>query len=467
MSVLGCQVLTAQSPRNIDLPDSINVAKAEPQFLVGNIIITGNKKTKPYIILREIPFHSGETYSVADLVKKFEQARRQLLNTTLFHTAVVAAERYAGDTVHVVVELKERWYLFPLPYFKLVDRNLNQWLVEHKASFSRVNYGVKIVHNNATGRNDKFNFTLISGYTRQFSVNYGRAYIDKQLKWGMNAGFGIGKNREVNYLTLNNKQVFLKDNDEYNRSFVRANIGVTYRRAIKTRHLFGVAYSAEKVGDSVVALNPNYFGGGHKYLNFPTLYYTLDYSDLDYNPYPTKGYAGQVALSKSGFGSGYNSWQLNIKATGSWHLSPKFFWSLNVFGGIKLPLKQPFYNHRFLGYGENYLQGYEYYVIDGSAGGYLKATLYRRLFDFKIKLPPRKKGLEPERIPFLIVAKIYGNTGYVHHPDPGENLLSNKMLYSGGIGIDIVTLYDVTFKLEWSFNPLGQNGLFLHRRSIF
>jgi len=466
VSAVWCQTLFAQ-PSGTQPPDSNSITVTDPELLVGEITITGNKKTKPYIILREIPFQSGETYTLKDLVKKFEQARRQLMNTALFHTVVVFASRYEGSTVHIAVELKERWYLFPLPSFKLVDRNLNQWLVEQKASLTRVNYGIKIVHNNATGRNDKFNFMLINGYSRQFSVSYRRAYIDKHLKWGMNAGLGVGKIREVNYNTVNDKQVFLKDNDEFNRSFVWANIGLTYRRAIQTRHHFGIAYSAETVGDSVVTLNPNYFKNGHKQMNFPTLYYTMDYSDVDYIPYPTKGYTGQVALSKSGFGKGYNCWQINVKAMGSWHLSKKLFYSLQAFGGLKLPLKQPYFNQRFLGYGENYLQGYEYYVIDGSAGGYLKATLYRRLLDFHIKLPPRKKGKDPERIPISIVSKIYGNTGYVHNPSPGENLLSNKMLYSGGIGIDIVTIYDITFKLEWSFNQLGQNGLFLHRRSIF
>jgi hypothetical protein len=38
------------------------------------------------------------------------------------------------------------------------------------------------------------------------------------------------------------------------------------------------------------------------------------------------------------------------------------------------------------------------------------------------------------------------------------------MLYSGGLGIDILTLYDFTLKLEWSFNQIGQNGLYLHNR---
>ncbi len=71
------------------------------------------------------------------------------------------------------------------------------------------------------------------------------------------------------------------------------------------------------------------------------------------------------------------------------------------------------------------------------------------------------------RIPITFYGKVFGNTGYVHNPQPGNNFLTNKMLYSGGFGIDIFTLYDVTLKFEWSFNQLGQNGIFLHRNSVF
>ena len=119
-----------------------------------------------------------------------------------------------------------------------------------------------------------------------------------------------------------------------------------------------------------------------------------------------------------------------------------------------------------LGYSDVYLQGYEYYVIDGVVAGYLKAALNRKLFNFSIRLPVVRK-LTPQRIPVSFYGKIYGNAGYVYNKNPGENTLTNKMLYSGGIGIDVLTMYDFTLKLEWSFNQLGQNGLFLHRKSIF
>ena len=45
--------------------------------------------------------------------------------------------------------------------------------------------------------------------------------------------------------------------------------------------------------------------------------------------------------------------------------------------------------------------------------------------------------------------------------------LNNRLLYSGGFGIDILTLYDINLRIEYSFNQLGEKGLFLHNQSGF
>jgi len=435
-------------------------------FAVRNIIITGNKKTRDNIILREVPFKPGEQYLLQELVKKFEDARRQLMNTTLFHEVTVALKSFEGYNVDVLIDVRERWYIFPVPYFKPIDRNINQWIVEQNASLSRVNYGIKVLYNNTTGRNDRLRLYLINGYTKQVSFNYGGLFIDKKLRWGFNLGFEVGKNREVNYNTIGDKQVFIKDNNNYLRSFVHAKAEATYRRATKTFHSFGIGYSKETVNDTIVKLNPSYFKSGYKSIQFPEIYYNQTYFDLDYIPYPTKGYAAIVSIAKKGFNTTTNLWQLSAKGSGTWHLSHKIFFNLNAFGIIKLPFAQSYFNQRLLGYSDVFIQGYEYYVIDGVAGGYIKTTLTRELFKFNIRMPG-KKGKDPLNVPIHIFGKIYGNSGYVYNPQPGNNSLSNKILNSGGIGIDILTFYDFTMKFEWTFNQLGQNGLFLHRKSIF
>lgn len=473
VAIASCQFLRAQEPgSDIAMPaysDSLlatdTLPGAEEYFAVRNIILEGNKRTKPDVILRELPFKPGDGYLLRDLVKKFEIGRRQLMNTTLFHEAIISLKRAEGYNVDVLVQVKERWYIFPIPYFKPVDRNLNQWLVEQKASLKRVNYGLKLMYNNVTGRNDKLRFWLISGYTRQFSFNYDRLYFDKQMKWGFNTGFNMGKNREINYNSVDNKQVFYRDED-YVRKFMNFYGELTYRRAIRTRHRIGLAYTREEVADTVLKLNPGYFPSSRRRIEYPELYYTMTYYYLDYIPYPTKGYAAEVTLAKKGINKATNLWQLSAKGSGNWPTGKKSFFSLNAFGILKLPFRQPYYHQRLLGYSDVFLQGYEYYVVDGSAGGYLKASFTRKLFNFDIQLPGTRK-LAPKRIPFNFYGRIYGNTGYIYNPYPGDNYLSNKMLYSAGVGLDITSIYDFTLKLEWSFNQLGQNGLFLHRKTIF
>ena len=198
--ILLCScIVVAQTDPVTSVPDSIAMQPTATIIEVGAIELTGNKKTKGFIILREIPFKTGDTYPLDVLVKKFEDGRQQLMNTSLFHSVTIAAKNFEGAKINVSITVIERWYLFPIPYFKPVDRNINQWIVEQKASLSRVNYGAKLLYNNVTGRNDNLRFNIINGYTKQLSFSYNRPYIDKKLKWGARVSFEAGKNKEINY----------------------------------------------------------------------------------------------------------------------------------------------------------------------------------------------------------------------------------------------------------------------------
>jgi outer membrane protein assembly factor BamA len=465
--LLTCvQLFSQQSTVAPSLNDDTKLSDNTVPFTVRNIIITGNKKTKASIILRELPFKSFDQFPLQQLVAKFDDARKQLMNTTLFHEVIVSLKSVEGYNVDILIEVKERWYLFPVPYFKFVDRNLNQWLVQNKASLTRVNYGVKLIYNNATGHRDKLNIWLMNGYTKQVSMNYDRFYFDKQLKWGAKVGLSLGKNHEVSYNTVNNKEVFLKDTNDYIHSFFKTNFELTYRPAIKTRHRFGIGYTEEKVEDTIVKLNPTYFTSERNKIHFPEIYYTVDYSDVDYIPYPLKGFEAKASISKKGFNNIVNVWELSLSTGNYWEFFPKWYFSVNTMGDLKLPLKQPFFNTRLMGYGDMSMQGYEYYVIDGVAGGIVQTSFSRSIFDFRIPLPKSKKRTI-NYIPFKIYGKIFGNAGYVYNPEQGDNRLNNRMLYSGGFGIDILTAYDLNIRLEWSFNQLGENGVYLHRKKYF
>jgi hypothetical protein len=77
---------------------------------------------------------------------------------------------------------------------------------------------------------------------------------------------------------------------------------------------------------------------------------------------------------------------------------------------------------------------------------------------FKIKQLPY--------IPFSFYAKTFANFGFAYNKKEFETNLNNRFLYSGGFGIDIISLYDLKLSLEFSYNQLGEKGLFLHARNI-
>jgi hypothetical protein len=241
------------------------------------------------------------------------------------------------------------------------------------------------------------------------------------------------------------------------------NIDITYRPAIRTRNTLRIAYIKQQVDPTIIHLNPKYFTAGSTTLSFPEISYKLEFSDLDYNPYPQKGMSGEVSLLKRGFNSDFSMWQFAAKGTKHGFLAPKLSYSLGASGVLRVPFDQPFINQRLLGYGDFYLRGLEKYVIDGVGAMLLKTTLRRQVFQFYIPTPFRSH----DRIPFTFFAKTYADAGYTYTRTSLSNTLNNRMLYTGGFGVDVLTFYDLSFKFEYSFNQMGQSGFFLHFKNDF
>lgn len=435
--------------------------KDSSYLVVRNIIVTGNKQTRTSVIQREISTVPGDTIYLRDLANTLEERRKQLLNTSLFLNVTANIKNWNGDNADLVFEVWERWYTFAYPIFKLADRNFNQWWVEKKHSLDRVNIGVSGTQENLTGRNDALNAAIQFGYTQRFALQYNLPYIDKHFRHGLGIIASYKRNREVNDSTSNNKQQFFRK-DEFLRQVYVVGLNYSYRRAINTRHQVFVNYNYEKVADSVAILNPNYLGKGRTKVSFLDITYRLTYIKADSWVYPLKGFNLVAEVGKKGLGplDDVNDVHFRLNMAKYWELRPKTFAALGIRSQAKLSNEQPYINQQALGYGDDYLRGLEYYVIDGTSFAVLKSTLRQELLSFKVKLPivPKKFNTVPVRI----LAKVFGDAGYAYSKFPGNGFLNNRMLYTAGVGVDIVSFYDTCLRIEYSFNQLGQKGLFLH-----
>lgn len=441
-------------------PDSVNVL-----VTVTDIVLTGFKKTKPYIIEREVPFKKGEYILYSNLESKLSLCKQQLINTTLFVDVDVKSVSLDSNHIFIFINVKERWYLFPIPYFRIVSRNFNTWWVEENHDLNRVEYGLKFMQNNVSGRNDHLNFWLISGYTQQFSIRYDNPNIDNKLKHGINIGFGFKRNRELNYgmdSVHPNKIGFVKQDNRFliNQSYV--DLAYTYRPAIKTRHTIRASYVNTSVDDAVLKLNPAYFASSVTRLKYCDLSYDLSYTNLDYIPYPLKGFSGNATLYKR-FGKNANFWQLSGKGNYNVKLFTNSYVQLQATGLIRLPFNQPYFSNGMMGSTDFYMRGLEYYVIEGVAGGVARATVKNELLSFNIKNPVNSKT--HDKIPIRVFLKGYGDLGYSYTPNYGISRLNNKFLHTWGAGIDIVTFYDIVLRFEYSFNQLGDQAMFFHTQN--
>jgi hypothetical protein len=435
-------------------------------LIVRNILVTGNRKTKTNIVLRELKLEPGDTIYADDLTAFLEEKRQQLLNSSLFLTVNIYTSGRRVHSTDLHVDVLERQYFLALPILSLADRNFNVWWVREHHSLDRLNYGLKIYQNNMTGKNDRLSLTLQHGYKRQYALQYQLPYFDKDLKQGIGVFVSYSHNREVNFQSVKNQQQYIRQ-DYFLRQQFSFGLNYTYKKAIRLKHKLSLTYNMYKVKDTVLKANPHFFPDGHLTQKYLELAYTFTYTGADVWAYPLRGFNITAGVTRRGFGmlGSVNETIVNADASQYWTLFPKTYAQMELLGSAHFPKSQPYFLVQGMGYYENYLRGLEYFVVESDHFGILRNTLKRQVLAFQVHSHLLPHAFST--IPVHLYLKAYGDMGYSWNADPGTSMLDNRLLYTWGFGADIVTFYDAVLRVEYSFNQLGQKGLFLHFKSTF
>ena len=431
---------------------------------IDKIFIVGNKVTKDRIILREVDFEEGDFLSKEELNVYVDRIEEKIFNTNLFNKVTIDLVELAPNKVDVLIRVSERWYFFPIPQIRLVDRNFNDWWVNQNADLSRLEYGIKLYHYNMRGRNERLTLNIQFGFTKQFGFRYSIPYLDAKQRNGIEFGGSYAEQTNVAFQTIDHKQKFL-DLETVARSRYSALLGYTYRKNFFDFHNVRLTYRDTKVADSVVTLNPNYFGDGRTRQQFFQLSYTYTRDFRDVVAYPTRGYKLQITLAKNGLGVFDDINQLNLNAAyvKYFDLGKNFFASNFTSGYLNLAENQPYANYLGLGYNDNFIRGYELNLIEGQSFLLNKSTFSYRVLQgektFK-KMPIEQFSI----LPYAIYVKTFFDLGYVDNFPNYElnSRLTNVPIFGYGVGIDVHSLYDFVGRFEYSINDQGQTGFYLH-----
>jgi outer membrane protein assembly factor BamA len=446
-------------------------------FIVGEVVILGNVRTKPHILTRELDFSTGDTIYTANLKAIKEINENKVFNTGLFVSATIqfaGGDSYEGAVApvirNVLIVVKERWFTYPNIIFELADRNLNEWWYDRGRDLSRTDYGFWFTQKNFRGRNEVLSVKLQGGFNQKFDLNYRIPYINKKQLAGAGFYASYATNKNIAIQTLGNKLDFI-GSEEVLRTRLNLSAIYTYRSGFYRFHQAELKYNYNTINDTVAALNPSYFlNGKTKQRFFSAVYsYTIDRRNI--RAYPLSGYHSRFQVEQLGI---LSSDDIRITRMGAQfaHYQP-LGWNLylaNEVNGrltVNYNTPQPYNELRALGYGNRIIRGYEYYVIDGQHYVMSKNSLRKRILDRKIEMGRAVPIRQFQSIPIAVYLKSHFDAGYVHdqfseHLNPR---FSNNLLTGAGLGIDIVSYYDAVFRIEYSINRAMERGFFIHLKS--
>jgi outer membrane protein assembly factor BamA len=433
-------------------------------LIISKLIITGNKITRMPVISRELLIHEGDTLARFVYDRAVERTRENLMNTGLFNFVTITDQPLEHNSVAVIIDLKERWYIFPVPVFELVDRNFNEWV--RTGEWDRVNYGAYLNWDNFRGRNEALRMLFRWGYSQRIGFSYSIPYINKNQEEGMSFGFAYGRNRESHYGVRNSEQLLYKDFDRYVRKEIYGGIRYTRRNGFYTTGTFSIDYRYNSIADTLAVLNPDFLGNGRTGQELLTIAWQFRRDRRDYKVYPLKGYLFDFDAVKNGVGLLKNEpdllyFQTQVKYFHQ--LADRWYLASSVKGKLSGQSEAPYFNQRGFGFLNDFVRGYEYYVIPGQNFVLNRNTLKFALLPTQVISLPFKSLEKFRTIPYAFYLNANFDMGYVRDKQFGsDNPLGNTLLYGYGVGIDYVTYYNLVFRLEYSFNKLGENGFFLH-----
>lgn len=439
---------------------------AQESVLVEYIIVTGNQRTREHVILREVKVKTGDSIALAEIEAIKSEAIKTLTQTQLFNFVDIEHIFIDSTRLHLHINVRERWYIWPGVVFSLAETNLNSWW--QNKDFERINYGFFVQDMNFRGRKEKLTINFQYGWKRRIGLNYQVPGLNKKRTMGAGIELFYANNREINYASVNNERLFQKW-DHFVQEEITIGGKFEYRPRYYNINRFNVGINTVIINDSVKQIAPNYLPSGLSRSQHFYFSYGFKREKRDNIGYPLTGYVFDSSLDQDGIGVLNENDIIMTKALVTLnthhHLSGRWFFANGIKGKWTIfnPRNVPYYFQRGLGYGNAFIRGYELEVIDGQ-----HYILYKSNFKYQIiekKVVDLNFGSfdKFDKFHYSLFLNAFGDAGYVQdNINAAVNPLANTWQYAYGLGLDFVTYYDLVIRFEGSINQQGRPGFYIH-----
>ena len=436
-------------------------------YTVAEIQIVGNNYTKERYILQEMSLHKDSTYCSKQWQEWLDKNEKLLYATNLFHTVQATWEVLPKKRVKIVMTLKERWFLYPLVHFEIEDYSYRYWWNNLNRDLNYISYGIGLYHINFTGLGDRLNVYFNFGNEPAVELFYKIPY--KQKRSGALIGYTFSsiyrRLRTVVARNKSNRPQVLQAMDAFYGTFTTNTFAVNYRPKVGIRHKFISGFQYVGISDTLHRLNPEFVqsaaqGSGKRRRNV-VVSYELRLGDRIYHRYPLDSQQFWLHLTRYGTGifSEINLSRIRLRYVKYIDVGRNWYISTLWHGAVSIPFEQAFYNAESLHFYQR-LRGYDNYFIQGPLLFRGNIIAKKQVFNWNLGLKNSKNKLLQQFAHFPLVGYVYAyaNMGYARsYPYQQELFLNDTLLYGGGLGVDILTFYDILIGGFYAFTRHGRN----------
>ncbi|NLN73577.1 MAG: hypothetical protein GX140_04985 [Bacteroidales bacterium] len=440
------------------------------EILVSKIEIEGNNRTKTEIVLREIEFVAGDTILLTVFEDRLERSKENLTNTSLFNFVSIDYNLISESEVFVFVKLVERWYILPFGAYSLMEGDLNTWWQEKNMNHIAI-HG-HLLDFNFKGRREQVLGRFSLGYDRSLGLTYYVPYINENKTLGLMLDGRFSWQKVLASHTQDYKYQYLKNDNNFLLKSGYLSASLVYRPAFRMTEQFSVSYYNLYFSDTLLANNPAF--SRQKNMQYINLFSKFKVDYRDDKSYPLNGfyfdfmasYSGLKLLKDEVFLGAYL--QTNFRFYKP--LTENFYWASGINLSTSKYQNYVSYLGQEIGSSGNEIRGFELYRIPATHFAVLKNNLkWNFLPKVNFKLPFIKYE-KISLIHFAAYLNLFADIAtyqndYRRSFFSSENI-SPKYIYSLGAGLDMVSYYDIVFRMEASKNFLfNQWGFFVHLKS--
>jgi outer membrane protein assembly factor BamA len=468
----------------VHLPDSFS----EPYVKISKIEVTGNKKTKEKIIIRELDFKPGDSLfskldkdeyafgsgqkrisrsDSSELSLRMRYSRENIINTKLFLEADLYLEQIEGGEYKLRIDVKERWYFWAFPILQLDYPNFNDWLSD--PDLSLLTMGLFMSHNNLWGLGHQASMKAFGGSSQGVALGYLVPWVGKGQKIGLLLGGRWRKSTVVEYGSLQNERQMIFDKGSMeNYDFITT---LKFRPTLYNYSKVRLTASNVRISDSLYNFTldesiASFLPGELQNITYMTLYLEYLYDSRNSHAYPLKGLYLKGFIEKQGLGIighevDYFNYGVDMhfyqEINSRWYVAEMFKFLTSSSANI------PYYFKQNLTSGDDFIRGYDYYALRGDNMVYFRSNLKYNVIKPNVKEPRKEKNKDSKfrSIPYAFYINLIADAAYMRDEFYGQyNPYNNKFLYSWGLGVDFITYYDLVLRFEYVFTNIRTNGFY-------